>query len=546
MELGNDSCPLSSSEADPLFVCTTPSRDTLQQQQQSTAAVTLLRFDHHWFPPSWEESSDAPENTTTTTTTSTSTNKRLPRRNLRRRIFLFLTEPESSITSALFFLFLVVAISLMNIVMVMQTMDAFQYTPTDCITCGGNVTYLFDNNDEDPMTLARSSALVSSSSCQCPPTPLPWTEAFLQWTIYFFSVEWILRILFFEPPMQQPVSSSVVEPSFHQQWLQFVVWTPSTVLDALAIFPYYIQRLEDTNGLMSLRLIRLFQVFQLVRLGTYNDTFKSFTTVLLQSLPFLKLLLGVLAFGAAFFGSIVYWLEKGNWTYYAPTESFQFVRVDHAGRETISPFHSIPAAFWWFFVTATTVGYGDVYPMTPAGKWVATLAMLTGVLVVAFPVSVFSQLWSNELRKAGFLELMKQDNNVDDETAEEEEEDLVKGNVRTVEEGSDRVENGNSNAFLDEPSLSYQKPTIQKDAPIAGEVLYPPISNIPSRRNRLKRDLEGPEARPAKMIMDGDDYFEIMAQIQSIHESQMRIRSIMRKYRNNAPNNHTLHNIHEP
>jgi hypothetical protein len=58
-------------------------------------------------------------------------------RSLRRRMFLFLTEPTSSIGSAIFFLFLVVAIFVMNALMIMQTMNAWQFTPTDCITCGG-------------------------------------------------------------------------------------------------------------------------------------------------------------------------------------------------------------------------------------------------------------------------------------------------------------------------------------------------------------------------------------------------------------------------
>jgi hypothetical protein len=58
-------------------------------------------------------------------------------RSIKRRIFLFLSEPTSSKGSAIFFLVVISAILAINIVMVMQTMNHWQYTPDDCITCGG-------------------------------------------------------------------------------------------------------------------------------------------------------------------------------------------------------------------------------------------------------------------------------------------------------------------------------------------------------------------------------------------------------------------------
>ena len=239
------------------------------------------------------------------------------------------------------------------------------------------------------------SYLNEDRECLCPPAPKQYTVVVEDYLIYFFSVEWLLRVFFYEPP---PADRADTMHGFMLQWCTFLL-EPSTVLDFLAIFPYYMERFgSNAKGLLSLRLLRLFRCFQLVRLGQFNSTFMSLTNVLVKSLLYLRLLLVVLVFGAAFFGSMIYWLEKGNWQYWEDTGDFQFIRKTANGvDEEISPFRDIPHAFWWFLVTATTVGYGDMHPTTQGGKAVAVLAMLTGVLVIAFPVSVFSDLWSKEI-----------------------------------------------------------------------------------------------------------------------------------------------------
>ncbi|KAL7531790.1 hypothetical protein ACHAXR_006760 [Thalassiosira sp. AJA248-18] len=366
------------------------------------------------------------------------------RRSISRRIYLFLTEPESSISSFLFFILLILSITLSNILMMLQTMPQFQFHPPDCVICGGSNKY-YSNNDDTTYLGPSLPDMVDLDNlgidCECPPIPLPWTVWAEDVTIWFFTVEWILRVGCYEKPYQPLLSEPLMTQKMGQrneyrssfnhnnhnsrdsysriinkkrmvmklmkQKMSYIMeWT--TILDALAIFPYYIERYEKTNGLLSLRLLRLFRVFQLLRLGQYNTTFVSLTNVLVDSLLSFNILLIVLLFGASFFGSMIYWMEKGEWQYTTTTDppSFAYMRPAADGTEEPSPFTSIPACFWWFLVTATTVGYGDTYPTTLGGKCVAVMAMLTGVLVIAFPVSVFSDLWSKELKRQGVVTIL--------------------------------------------------------------------------------------------------------------------------------------------
>ena len=321
-----------------------------------------------------------------------------PRRGIRttkRRLFLFLTEPSTSLASALFYAIMILTITVSNVIMILQTMAPWQYIPSNCLSCGGTMVHPFE--DDETLLVVNSPATSSSSSsvpCVCPPAPLPYTVEAENWIIVFLTVEWVLRVLLFEPAAHNKAKTLA---GVACQWVSFLL-APSTLMDALAIFPYYLERFKRAKGFLSFRLLRVFRVFQLLRLGQYSQTFHSFTNVMTKSVVHLKLLLILLIFGAAFFGSMVFWLERGDWSYWEETGDYQYVRLASNGiSREISPFYSIPQAFWWFLVTATTVGYGDVTPTSTGGKCVAIAAMLTGVLVIAFPVSVFSDLWHKEL-----------------------------------------------------------------------------------------------------------------------------------------------------
>ena len=73
-----------------------------------------------------------------------------------------------------------------------------------------------------------------------------------------------------------------------------------------------------------------------------------------------------------------------------------FIEGVGRGREQ---FASIPRSLWWAVATLTTVGYGDVYPITAWGKVAAAVIALAGVGVVALPAGIFASAFSEELRE---------------------------------------------------------------------------------------------------------------------------------------------------
>ncbi|MFN3607740.1 MAG: ion transporter [Hyphomonas sp.] len=73
--------------------------------------------------------------------------------------------------------------------------------------------------------------------------------------------------------------------------------------------------------------------------------------------------------------------------------------VEGVGGVQQEAFASIPRAIWWSVATLTTVGYGDVYPVTPLGRFCAGIIAIAGIGVVALPAGVFASAFSDELRE---------------------------------------------------------------------------------------------------------------------------------------------------
>jgi len=208
---------------------------------------------------------------------------------------------------------------------------------------------------------------------------------------------------------------------------------PLNAIDFAAIFPFYLQYLApgDAGGTTSfLRVIRLARVFRLFKLSKYSQGMWLLSATMVRSWRALGMLGFFMLISVVLFSSVMYFVERGDYFYCTDAavklnlcsadevgvrtegqglehctawakEKYGYelrccwgegwyVAEDANGDECVdkSQFESIVATAWWCVVTMTTVGYGDVLVHTTLGKVVATATMLSGILILALPITV--------------------------------------------------------------------------------------------------------------------------------------------------------------
>ena len=152
-------------------------------------------------------------------------------------------------------------------------------------------------------------------------------------------------------------------------WLRYLV-QPLNLIDFFSILPWYVQQLVGTGGSMAiLRVLRMARVFRVMKVGGMRDEMVMFSRGVQEAMAGLTLLLFLLVIYLVLFGALMHTLEYDSHR-----------EIDKAG------FESIPASIWFVVATLTTVGYGDVFPLTWQGKIMGSLCMLSGILVLALPI----------------------------------------------------------------------------------------------------------------------------------------------------------------
>lgn len=166
----------------------------------------------------------------------------------------------------------------------------------------------------------------------------------------------------------------VESPLYENPWLGRLryAFTPMMIVDLLAIAPAFLIGIGfDSRSLRLFRTIRLFRVLKVARYVRALDTIRQ---VLIVKREQLVMAIGIVLFLLLVTSSIMFELEHD-----AQPESFS----------------SIPATMWWAVASLTTVGYGDIYPITPLGKMLAAVSAVLGVGLVALPAGILASGFSS-------------------------------------------------------------------------------------------------------------------------------------------------------
>jgi voltage-gated potassium channel len=192
-------------------------------------------------------------------------------------------------------------------------------------------------------------------------------DAFEVFSVAVFSVEYLLRLwtVTLEKNYSHPVMGRV----------RYAL-TPMGLIDLLAVLPFYLPFFGmDLRSLRALRMFRLFRLFKIARyvsaLNMINATFRDKREELTISLIFTLIMLLITS-------TVMYHVENA-----AQPEAFV----------------SIPQTMWWGIATLTTVGYGDVYPVTGLGKLLGGAIAIIGVGLFALPAGILASGFSDQLAR---------------------------------------------------------------------------------------------------------------------------------------------------
>ena len=184
-------------------------------------------------------------------------------------------------------------------------------------------------------------------------------------TVIVFTVEYAIRIL---------TAHLAPENKGKTRWqsIKSYVFSFAGLIDLISILPFYLNYTKiDLRVLRMLRLLRFLRVFKIAR---YNSSMKLVADVIKDKSSEIGVIMGVI---------IIIMIISSFLMFYAENKAQQ------------EQFPNVLSCLWWAVVTMTTIGYGDVYPVTVAGKVIGSIMALLGIGLVAMPTGIIS---------AGFLE----------------------------------------------------------------------------------------------------------------------------------------------
>lgn len=174
-----------------------------------------------------------------------------------------------------------------------------------------------------------------------------------------FTAEYAMRLLVVRRPLRYALS----------------LWG---IIDLLSILPTYLSLLfPGSQALLVVRILRVLRLFRILKLTQYVEEGGLLMTALWRSRRKIFLFVSALLTMAVVFGAIMFVIEGPEYG-----------------------FTTIPTGMYWAISTMATVGYGDIAPQTPAGRFVASVLILIGYSIIAVPTGIYTAELASSLRSA--------------------------------------------------------------------------------------------------------------------------------------------------
>jgi len=172
-----------------------------------------------------------------------------------------------------------------------------------------------------------------------------------EWVItILFTIEYIVRII------------SIKKPKVY-------IFSFFGIIDLLSTIPKYLSLfIGGSHYLVAIRALRLLRIFRVLKLVRYLGASAKLTKALKASRAKIFVFIFAVVILCSILGTVMY-LVEGN---------------------SNSGFTSIPRSIYWAIVTLTTVGYGDIHPITPLGQLIASMIMILGYGIIAIPTGIVS------------------------------------------------------------------------------------------------------------------------------------------------------------
>jgi hypothetical protein len=187
----------------------------------------------------------------------------------------------------------------------------------------------------------------------------------------------------------------------HHKLLLYVLKAMNMV-DLVAIITgflayYSTNETGNGNGLAIARVLRLVRVFRVFKVAGMSKGVPLFIGTLKRSMSAVRVMFFFSLLAVIVVGTVMYYVEAGHFEVTQEHPEGVYMRWDYVrSQKEISPFNGILSSMYWAVVTTTTVGYGDFFPTTGFGRFLACVYMYFGIIMLALPISVVGTNFQRE------------------------------------------------------------------------------------------------------------------------------------------------------